>query len=286
MKGTLAGPLVEQVTQPGPTIGRRTVPASYSSAHSACNDYSTGSRCLLPTGAGLPHAVKGNQLRVRCAADLQVWWERIFHVRASIRCRILCSCSFADPLPPRNFIEWNFMLRGLAPSARAACLRVRGGKPSKIVDGLGSLRRKLHQQLGYGFLRNWSGTTECKFSCRWGIFFLLESWCSFGAGKGWGGVRRLSISVLHMLMMCTASYVNFESWCVGIFRSRLRDCVYVIQMITECQILEFVDLENQLCQFGWKVVCTSAVRRSGSVLCQMRRPTKVQIISSWHLMAS
>ena len=183
MKGTLAGPLVEQVTQPGPTIGRRTVPASYSSAHSACNDYSTGSRCLLPTGAGLPHAVKGNQLRVRCAADLQVWWERIFHVRASIRCGILCSCSLADPLPPRNFIKWNFMLRGLAPSARAACLRVRGGKPSKIVDGLGSLRRKLHQQLGYGFLRNWSGTTECKFLCRWGNLFLVGKLVQFRGGK-------------------------------------------------------------------------------------------------------
>jgi hypothetical protein len=123
-----------------------------------------------------------------------------------------CSCSFADPSPSRNFIEWNFMLRGLAQSARAACLRVRGGKPSKIVDGLGSLRRKLHRQLGYGFLRNWSGATECKLLCRGGNLFSLRKRVGAVSGRERvGGARKLSILVLHVLMMCTASYVNFES---------------------------------------------------------------------------
>ena len=42
-----------------------------------------------------------------------------------------CSCSFADPFPPRNFIKWNFMLRGLARSARAALFACSGREAFK-----------------------------------------------------------------------------------------------------------------------------------------------------------
>lgn len=67
------------------------------------------------------------------------------------------------------------------------CLRVRGGKPSKIVDGLGSLRRKLHRQLGYGSWEIGPETRSANCCVGGGIFFSLrESWCSFGAGKGGG----------------------------------------------------------------------------------------------------
>ena len=42
-------------------------------------------------------------------------------------------------------------------------------------------------------------------------FFLCERVGAVSGRERVGGARKLSISVLHVLMMCTASYVNFES---------------------------------------------------------------------------
>lgn len=84
----------------------------------------------------------------------------------------------------------------------------------------------------------------------------------------WGG-KGFSISVLHMLMMmCPASYVDFESWCVGIFPVSVAKLCF--QMVTECRVLEFVDLNNRL----WSIWMKSSLLlqlcdSSGSVLCHM-----------------